>query len=81
MSKIWAICGGGDWFDASINHVILPDGMSMQKVHEEYKDWLDEYRDCRNCGKPIEYMTFTEYVLSIGGREPSKDVLEEWWED
>ena len=73
--KIWAILGGGDWFDASVDHLILPEGIDIEKEYEKHQDWYNnEY--CPPAIKKIEYMDFTDWLKRLGAREPTKDELE-----
>jgi len=74
MSKIWAICGGDDWCDASIDHVIIPDGMDLKREQEERGRAVAEwYRTGRERG--IEWPgTFVEWLIKKGATEPSGDI-------
>ena len=73
MPKIIAIHGGDDWFDASANYVILPEGMDIQHEYEKYQDW---YKNEYSLSRKLKYMTFTEWLIKAGARETNNDELE-----
>lgn len=77
--KIWAICGGGDWYDASVEHVILPDGMNLKEMRKERSKLMKEYHKRGSKGEWPG--TFVEYLISKGAVVPSEEQLEEFWED
>lgn len=80
--KIWAICSGGDWYDASISYLILPDGMNIEAEHRERVRLLQEYHLAKRNGRDAEWPgSFTEHLISKGAIVPSEDVLEEYWDD
>jgi len=75
--KIWAIYGGCDWFDASIEHLILPDGMNIKQEHENRQEQL-----CKYSKKEIDWPgSFAEFLINKGATIPTDDVLEEFWDD
>ena len=37
--KITAIMSGGDWSDASVKHVVLPEGILLSEAKKEYDLW------------------------------------------
>ena len=77
--KITAIMGGGDWADASVHFVILPEGKRVQSFCGEYDRWLQGYR---LAPKGSKFYTFPEWLKEFAGAtEPTEDQLEEYWED
>jgi len=75
-TKIWAICGGGDWNDASIAHVELPPKISIAALNKDYQQAMRDYHK-----QIIEYPgTFSDWLLTKGGTVPEDNVLEEFWE-
>jgi len=51
MAKITAIHGGGDWYDASADYVILPAEMDVDVAVANYRKWYQtEYRPHRRPG-------------------------------
>jgi len=82
MKKIWAICGGEDWCDASIDHLILPDGMDIKAEKEKHAREKREYHLAKKNGKKYEWPgNFVKYLMSKGAIAPSEEQLEEYWED
>jgi hypothetical protein len=94
MAKIWAICGGGDWADASVDHIILPEGVTMEEMetgHRVYSLARDEA--IRSKSKVVgwwvvnmdkaeipKYISLVDWALSHGARRPKPEELEEHWE-
>lgn len=79
MAKIWAICSGGDWNDASVAHLILPDEMDIEKERKEHKQKLRECHRLKTQESWPGY--FVEYLISKGAVVPTDNQLEEYWED
>jgi len=57
MSRTIAILGGGDWADASVDHVKVPDAMSLDEMHSKYLEWL-------RVGP--KWKSFTDWLLKNG---------------
>lgn len=80
-SKIYAICSGGDWADASVDHLILPDGVNIEEEARKcneylYKVWFNKEI------KDKKYYNLTTWLIEkCGARRPTEDELEEFWED
>ena len=69
--KITAMHGGGDWYDASADYVVLPPGMDIDKEIQLYNHWVrKEYN------LSVKYMRLVDWVISRGGRLPTEDELE-----
>ena len=82
MKKIWAICGGGDWYDASIDYLILPNEMNIETEKKLYNHKMQEHYLANRNGRESKYPgTFVEHLISRGAIEPSDEQLEEYWED
>ncbi len=87
MSKIYAIMGGGDWADASVSHVVMEQG-DVEQLTRDWKAYRQVRSDiiCRNAvdGKahsvPV-WINLEDWLLAHGGRRPTKDELEEVWDD
>jgi len=70
MSRIIAILGGGDWYDASVEHVEIPDNMDLEKERTAYQEW---HRNVYNLHrKPNNYQTFVEFLKSQGAFDSDK---------
>ena len=81
MSKIWAICSGCDWYDASVDHVIIPEGMNLEQEEKERDRAVREWhkRKCDRLPTGEWPGTFVEWLVAKGAIEPSDDILEEYW--
>ncbi len=76
QTKVIAI-HGGDWYDASADYVVLPDGVDINAEHKEYRKWYDdEYIPALRAGKKPEYKTFVLWLISRGATKPADDILE-----
>lgn len=38
-TKIAAIMGGGDWYDASVTHLVIPEDLDLLKWKVRYEEW------------------------------------------
>ena len=90
MSKIWAIMGGGDWADALVEFFILEG-----ELKDKFEELLAEYRKYNK--QRIDIMRINEidgtvhpvpnwiglgsWILTAGGRRPTEDELEEFWDE
>jgi hypothetical protein len=72
-----AIFSGGDWCDASVDHINIDDSFDLALALLEYKEWLR----LKVHVKPRlhEYLTFTEWLIQNKGAQES-DLVEEFWE-
>lgn len=72
-----ALLGGGDWFDASVDHLVVPDGTDLDAEYKKYREWYNTVyvpslrRDAgyifgvKKGG--VEYMTFEGWLLTKCG--------------
>lgn len=78
MAKIWAIMDGGDWYDASVDFVILPEGVVWNEdMMKKYRKWVHALAETQSYN---EYKNLHDWLLGQGGRTPTKEELEEVWE-
>ena len=78
-SKIYAICSGGDWADASVDHLVIPEGIDMEKEAWKCNKYRVEifYKD-----RSKKYYTFVNWLIEkCGARKTTEDELEEFWEN
>jgi len=75
--KITAIHGGGDWYDASADYLILPDGMDFEKERAAYEQWhRDVFRGAYERGEHVAYLSLFDWLTQRGAVEPTEDQLE-----
>jgi hypothetical protein len=71
-----AIMSGGDWADASVDHLVLPTGMDIELKRIEYEEW---YRTEYHKGG-IAYKSFPQFLEQQGARAPTEEELTIFWE-
>jgi hypothetical protein len=77
--RIVAILGGGDWADASVDHLVIPEGMKLAEMKAIYDDWYQsEYLPMRP-DQP-KFISFTEYLKQQGARSTTSEEVEEFQE-
>lgn len=80
-NKIWAICSGDDWYDASVDHLVLPDGMDIQEERKERTHKMQEYYLAKRNGREAKWPgTFVQHLMNKGAVKPTNEQLEEYWE-
>lgn len=72
-----AILGGGDWYDASVDHLVVPDGIKLDEQYKLYQAWYnDVYRPSlkKDVGAifgirtgDVEYMSFEGWLIDKCG--------------
>ena len=83
-SKITAIHGGGDWYDASVDYLVIPEGTDLDDEFKKYQKWYREIYCGRknqdaygNAGKRMQYMTFGQWLRkNCNARDVTGDELE-----
>lgn len=73
---------GGDWTDASVEHIVLNADIDLREKKAIWDKWYkDEYCPVYDTDKRIEFYTFTEWLLHSGiARKTTKFEVEEFWE-
>lgn len=80
MSKVTAICEGVDWTDASVDYLVLPEGMDIEKEQTACNKWYHEtYVPALNQGQKLEYLSLVDWLLARGARRTTDEELEEYW--
>jgi hypothetical protein len=79
--KLIAIYSGGDWSDASCQHLILPDGMDINSEQISYDVWYRDYYKSKKEGIKVEWQNFATFLIGRGATEPGPEILEEVWDD
>jgi len=74
--RIYAILGGGDWADASVDHVVLDKDVDLEKMAREWHDWYQRiYIPALRAGESLAYLDLADWLLENGGRETDVDEL------
>ncbi len=79
---ILALLGGGDWADASVCHLVIPDGMDLDKEKEAWWKWYNEqYIPKYQIPHEIEYISFEQQLINNGARLTTEDEVLEYWDE
>jgi len=77
MAKITAIYSGGDWCDAAVNFLILPEGVDGEEEKRKYDKYALDVISRRRAGDmKITYIGFIKWLMNLGAVEPGEDLLE-----
>ena len=77
MTRLVALYSGGDWNDASVDHVVVKKGLNLTQEYEQYRTWLN--RDYKPGSVP--FVTFKEWLIDRHkAREAGKKEIEDFWE-
>lgn len=80
--RVVAILGGGDWYDASIEHLMVPHDVVLKAVYEEWRlwyrnDYMPQLRDDSR-DDPV-YISFSRWLqIHHGAREAESTEVEEF---
>ena len=77
MSKIVALMGGGDWADASVEHLVIPDALDIEQEKVAWDRW---YYDICFPSPDVEYVSFADWLKQRGARDTTDDELFEFWD-
>ena len=70
--KIVAIMGGGDWADASVEHLMIPKDMDIDQAYNDYN--IDIRRP------NARWVSFAEWLMQHGARNVTDSEVFEFWE-
>lgn len=74
MTRIAAILGGGDWWDATVSHLVLPAPLNVDEAKKRYNEW---YHRWYNGGHdPLLWMSFPDYLIKHEGCQPAGSAVE-----
>ena len=79
-----AITGGGDWADASVEHLAVPDNLDVAAEYRKYRHWISNIYSKQPPGPHyppdaphIPYQTFTDWLRKLPGvTESSVEVFD-----
>jgi hypothetical protein len=67
MSRTVAILGGGDWADASVEHLEVRDGVSLEEEKAKWNIWYrDTYCPSLKTGPRIRFLGFAQWLIDKG---------------
>jgi hypothetical protein len=72
--RVVAIFCGGDWNDASCEHLNLPAEVDLEEQKRSYNKWYEE-EFCHPVIKP-KYFTFTQWLIRFAGAAKAINVEE-----
>ena len=82
MSKLIAVMSGGDWCDASVNFLVLPDGMDLEQQKILYSKYLEHRRKIfMEENESLPYWSLAEWFERGGAITPEDDIIEEVWDE
>lgn len=78
MTQRVAIMGGGDWVDASVDLVNLPESVNLTEADSEYQQWKKEnWSNGNYTGYEGKFLGFAEWLRVFKGATDSD--VEEYW--
>lgn len=77
--RIVAILDGGDWTDASCEHLVVPEGVDLVAAAAAWRCWYEETYLAKNgpATVPVPYMSFTDWLKTHHGATEAP--VEEFW--
>lgn len=81
-AMITAICSGGDWTDASVDHVVMLVVTPLERLQKEWRVWYEgTYLPALRQDKKPTFYTFSEWLIEKGYARKVKAVeLEVYYE-
>lgn len=80
--RIVAIMGGGDWYDASVEHLVLPSDIDLNAEYQAYEEWYhQQYFLARETGEGTPFLTFSAWLIQQGARRTTDDEVLGFWKD
>ena len=65
---------GGDWYDASVDHLLIPDGMDLKKEMEAWKEWVQKVYG--QPGSDVPYIFFPDWLVQHGAQKATSEEVE-----
>lgn len=85
--KLIAILSGSDWYDASVNHIKVPENLDLKEAKKKHDEWYktiytpqlrvyNERRIWDRIGLP-KYYSFSDFIKEfLGGQEVNETDIE-----
>jgi len=67
--RLIAILSGSDWYDASVEHIEIPDKMNLENEYTAYIKWL---RTDYHSNTKTKHQSFTDFLKSRGATDTDK---------
>lgn len=75
--RLVALLGGGDWADASVEHLVVPCDVDIEAQKQKYRDWLKEFWRLMDSPERIGFQSFSRWlILNRGAREATSEEIE-----
>ena len=67
--RVICITSGGDWADASVDHVKVPADCNLNTAYDGYRKWLEDvyWPQCHDRPRKIKSLTFPEWLMQERG--------------
>lgn len=79
MPRFIAVMGGADWADASVDHVVIPEGMNLEDEQSRWREWYHgTYCPLLHTDNRVDYVSFVDWIKREGARDATE--IEEFWE-
>ena len=81
-TRLVAVLSGGDWADASVDHIRVPCELTMDDIQAQWHRWYNSsyLPALRNGNKPIFYSVTTFACTFCGAIPATASDLQTWWE-
>ncbi len=75
--RIVALLSGGDWFDASVEHLIVPREMNLEAERNARRKWYEEiYCPALQTSNKVEYIDLSRWLIERGARQATETEVE-----
>lgn len=72
-----ALLGGGDWADASVDLLDIPDGIDIEKIKAEWFVWYrTDYLPNYKAGNKPQFKTVIDMLLALGAKHSDIEKVE-----
>jgi hypothetical protein len=72
-SRLIALIGGGDWADASIEHLVIPVNLDIEVEKKKYREYLKEYRRLAQTPDRIPWRGFGVWLVENCSARPATE--------
>jgi hypothetical protein len=80
-TKLVALMGGGDWADASVDHLVIPESMNLDEQKQAWRKWYDEeYCPALHRNEKPTYLGLSEWLVKNGARKATETDVVEFWD-